>query len=301
MRFKAICLIIGSWLTVNNCLALEICGDIKQGELILLKSARNVVFYDNTQIADFVATEQNIKSKTECMVASDGQALLALQRNAAKKSLIADYPGTDYGTIYEIDIAPSKWDIQHIKGVAQHKVTPDKRHEKEISRELNDVRKALSKESFEEFWREGFTMPVNGRISGNFGNQRIYNGIPKNPHSGTDIAAPEGTPVKASGSGKVVLSGKNYFYTGNMVIISHGQSLYTIYAHLKEATVKDGDIVKKGDIIGYVGKTGRATGAHLHWGAVAGGVRFRPQSLLDINEKKCRHFDGIYIGSLVED
>ena len=133
-----------------------------------------------------------------------------------------------------------------------------------------------------------FIVPVDGKISGNFGNQRIFNGIPKNSHSGIDIAALEGTAVKASGDGKVILSGNDYFYTGNMVIIDHGQGLQTIYAHLKEAKVKEGDRVKKGDIIGLVGKTGRATGSHLHWGASLNNVRFRPHALLEINKKKCR-------------
>ena len=139
-------------------------------------------------------------------------------------------------------------------------------------------------------------MPVEGRISGHFGNQRIFNGVPKNPHSGTDIAALLGTEIKASGDGKVVLSGKDYFYTGNMVIIDHGAGLHTIYAHLQKAVVKSGDLVKKGEVIGYVGQTGRAIGAHLHWGASLNGVRFRPHSLLNINDKRCKKFSGTYMG-----
>ena len=138
-----------------------------------------------------------------------------------------------------------------------------------------------------DYWRDGFILPVEGRISGEFGNQRVFNGIPKSPHSGTDIAAPEGTPIKAAGNGKVILNGKDYFYTGNMVIIDHGQGLQTIYAHMKESKVKVGDEVKKGQIIGLVGHTGRATGPHLHWGASLNNVRFRPHSLLNINNKKC--------------
>ena len=172
-------------------------------------------------------------------------------------------------------------------GVEQHHVTPSKKHQAEIAREQNDVRHALGQKNMAQYWREGFIVPVDGRISGKFGNQRIFNGVPKNPHSGTDIAAPLGTPVKASGSGVVVLSDKDYFYTGNMVVVEHGQGLHTVYAHLQSAEIKVGDIVQKGDIIGYVGQTGRATGAHLHWGAVWHNIRFRPQSLLDLNNKKC--------------
>ncbi len=94
----------------------------------------------------------------------------------------------------------------------------------------------------------------------------------------------------------VVLSGKDYFYTGNMVILDHGQGLQTIYAHLQDLAVQKGEVVRQGQIIGHVGKSGRATGAHLHWGASLNNVRFRPHSLLDINKKKCRQYSGKYMG-----
>lgn len=126
-------------------------------------------------------------------------------------------------------------------------------------------------------------MPVKGRISGHFGGQRIMNGRKMNPHQGTDIAAPEGTPVKAASNGIVRLSGGNYFYSGNTVVIDHGHRLFTIYAHLKKASVKPGDYVRQGQVIGEVGKTGRVTGPHLHWGASLNGVRFTPESLLHMN------------------
>ena len=132
-------------------------------------------------------------------------------------------------------------------------------------------------------------LPITGSITSPFGYRTDPITGEVSYHSGTDIAAPEGTPVKASGSGKVILSGKNYFYTGNMVIIDHGQGLQTIYAHLKEAKVKAGEIVKQGQIIGLVGHTGRATGPHLHWGASLNNVRFRPHSLLNLNHKTCRN------------
>jgi len=295
-------LTICSLFVAQNTGALEICGDIKQGELLLLKNAHDVVLYNDVNIDTFMVNPNELTDKVAYYKQSqDGLMPVALSRDMSQKVLLADYPGTDYGTVYELDVTAAKWDIQRVEGVASHHVAPDKSHEKEILREQNDVRVALAKTEDYAFWREGFILPIKGRISGDFGNQRIFNGVPKNPHSGTDIAAPEGTEVKASGRGRVVLSGKDYFYTGNMVIIDHGQGLHTIYAHLKEALVKEGDEVEQGAVIGYVGKTGRATGAHLHWGAVLNGVRFRPHSLLDINKKKCRHFDGVYIGSLVEE
>lgn len=266
-------------------MALEVCGDLKQGELILLKekNIKKIVVFDNLKNREYT-------------VSPDGISLIALHRDVAQKIKLQVYPETENPTFYDLYIKPGKWDIQRVNGVAQHKVTPDKSHQKEIAREFADVNKALLSRSIDNYWRKGFIEPVKGRVSGYFGNQRIFNGVPKSPHSGTDIAAPEGTPVLASGAGKVVLSGKDYFYTGNMVIIDHGYGLQTIYAHLQEATVATGDIVNQGDIIGYVGKTGRATGAHLHWGASLNGVRFRPHSLLNINDKSCKKLNKQHVG-----
>ena len=285
--FKAICLMIFSLCFggVTAVEALEVCGEVKQGELILLKgkNTKKISVFNNLNKKDYLLDEE-------------GTTLIALHRDAPKKVELAVYSGTDAGDLYELDITPVKWDIQRIDGVKKRHVTPSGQHQKEIAREQKDVRQALAQKNMAGYWREGFILPVDGRISGQFGNQRIFNGVPKNPHTGTDIAAPEGTKVKASGSGIVVLSGRDYFYTGNMVVVDHGMGLQTIYAHLKDATVKKGDVVKKGEIIGYVGKTGRATGAHLHWGASLNNVRFSPHSLLDINEKKCRHISGNYMG-----
>ena len=287
MRFKEICLAIYSfWVLPVYAEDIEICGDLKQGELILIKNvtAKEVVIENNIG-------EKRYKSTPE------GYVLVALHRDVPK--IVKFYMNLTSGNVaqYEIKAAPAKWDIQRIDGVAQSKVTPISSEDlKEIKREQNDVGRSVTRYVIGDTWRNGFIVPVEGKISGNFGNQRIFNGIPKSPHSGTDIAAPEGTPVKAAGDGTVVLSGKNYFYTGNMVIIDHSQGLQTIYAHLKKATVKEGDKVKQGDIIGYVGKTGRATGAHLHWGASLNNVRFRPHSLLDINQKQCKKIHNQYMG-----
>lgn len=218
----------------HNASSLEICGDLRQGELILIKTHE----FQNISI-------NNDAEHKIYPVYADGSALIALPRDEAKNMFLDGIPGTDYITRYSLNIAPGAWDVQKISGVDTHKVSPSKRHEKEIQRERADVNKTLAKYSAEQDWKNGFILPVKGNISGNFGNQRIFNGIPKNPHSGTDIAAPEGTPVMASGDGIVTLSGKDYFYTGNMVIIDHGQGLQTIYAHLKNSVVKNGDKVKK--------------------------------------------------------
>lgn len=270
MIYKAIYLIcslglIGFSTTAS---ATQLCGKKSQGEIL--------VGYD-PQVAKVIL------NNLEYSATPEGKFLIALGRDNTKNQTITLINKKGQTKSFDLEVSPVKWDIQKINGVPQKKVTPSKNDQAEIKREQTSVQQALQNGLEQNYWQQGFVQPVEGRISGEFGGQRIMNGIAKAPHQGVDVAAAEGTKIKASGDGVVTLSGGDFFYSGNMIVIDHGYNLSTIYAHMKSTNVKIGDTVTKGQIIGEVGKTGRATGAHLHWGASLNGTRFDPKSLLHMN------------------
>ena len=139
---------------------------------------------------------------------------------------------------------------------------------------------ARSKITFNTGFRRGFTWPVRGRISGVYGSQRVLYGKPRAPHYGVDISAPIGSSVVAAADGVVSMTHLGMFFTGKTIHIDHGLGIGTVYAHLHKNNVKLGNFVKKGEVIGQVGKTGRVTGPHLHWGLSWKDMRLDPTSVL---------------------
>jgi murein DD-endopeptidase MepM/ murein hydrolase activator NlpD len=111
----------------------------------------------------------------------------------------------------------------------------------------------------------GFVWPAQGPISGVYGSQRFYNGEPRNPHYGVDVAVPKGTPVHAPAAGVVTLAEPDLYFSGGTVILDHGYRLSSTFLHMSEVSVQVGDELQAGDLIGAVGSTGRATGPHLDW------------------------------------
>jgi murein DD-endopeptidase MepM/ murein hydrolase activator NlpD len=126
-----------------------------------------------------------------------------------------------------------------------------------------------------------FILPHDGKMALNFGERRIYNNVPRSSHSGVDISAPFGEPVRASNSGSVALA-RDLYFSGQTVILDHGLGLFTYYCHFSKLMVKRGDIVKKGDVVGLVGSTGRSTGPHLHWAVRILRSRVDPLALLSL-------------------
>ena len=150
----------------------------------------------------------------------------------------------------------------------------------EIRREQAAFARAFANTAAERFWRLPFLRPVPQEASASsFGSRRIINGVPRAPHSGTDLSAPAGTEVVATNYGKVVLVG-DYFFAGGSVVIDHGGGLYSMYFHLSEFKVEEGDMVRRGDVVALSGGTGRVTGPHLHWGLRLNNTRVDPLTLL---------------------
>jgi murein DD-endopeptidase MepM/ murein hydrolase activator NlpD len=140
---------------------------------------------------------------------------------------------------------------------------------------------------FTEQWMgEGsFILPLEGKRAHNFGQKRVFNNLHHSVHSGEDIQAEFGTPVRASNSGRIALVADLY-YAGKIVILDHGLGVFSLYCHLSHINVKGGSFAKKGDVLGMVGSTGRVTGPHLHWGFKVHGQRVDPNSVLSLSLEK---------------
>ena len=175
--------------------------------------------------------------------------------------------------------------IQRIDGLEEKKVTPPEEVYERIKRENKWIGEARAIDSDLTFFKKKFMIPVeNAIITGVYGSQRILNGKPKWPHYGLDFASEEGTKIKAMLDGTVTLAEPDLFYTGGTLIFDHGHGISTLYMHMEKILVKKGQKVKQGDIIGTVGSTGRATGAHLDVRLNWFDIRLDPATVLDVKK-----------------
>jgi len=178
-------------------------------------------------------------------------------------------------------IQKRKYKIQRIDGLPEKKVTPPEELYERIKKENQLIGKAREIDSDLPFFKEKFILPVDDAIiTGVYGSQRILNGIPKWPHYGLDFAQKKGTPIKAMNNAIVTLAENDLFYTGATLIFDHGHGVSTLYMHMDKIFVKVGDHVKKGEIVGTVGSSGRATGPHLDIRLNWFSERLDPQSIL---------------------
>lgn len=219
---------------------------------------------------------------------SGGYFLLGFGRDAGPSSKLVVHgkrmrPGDVRQSPYIMTLRVKKrdYDIQRIDGLPRRKVTPHPEDLMRIRAEGRLMRDARSGRALRLGFLSGFVWPARGRISGVYGSQRILNGEPRRPHFGVDIAAPTGTPVIAPADGQVTLVHPGMFFNGKSIVMDHGLGLTTVYIHLSDASVRPGQLVKQGDVIGRIGATGRATGPHLHWGARVRNIEIDPALLVE--------------------
>lgn len=199
-------------------------------------------------------------------LAGDRRFLIAFDRDAAPTAILAARLASGAEVRQMLSIAPRAWDISRLDRLPKYPV-PRPEFERVRPGELAQISAARALRSDSQGWRQSFLWPVTGRISTLFGSQRIYAGEPGAYHSGIDIARPTGTIVLAPADGVVILAtARPFTLEGNLLLVDHGMGLNSAFMHLSRIEVKLGERVRRGQPIGAVGRSGRATGPHLHWG-----------------------------------
>ena len=264
---SAYCLALAASLLLasGNSTALQLNGARTQGGLVIGRVApRERVFLDSREVR----------------VSPDGVFLIGFGRDAPSevKLLVQNRDGVRVEK--RLSISKRSYKVSHVNGLPESKVTPKPSDMKKIREDNAKIARVRKLDSAEAHFMTGFIWPATGRISGVFGSQRILNGKPRRPHNGIDIAAPRGTPVVAMAEGQVALANSDMFLTGKTVMINHGHGLTSIYIHMDRITVKRADLVSRGQQIGAVGMTGRATGPHLHWGVSLFNTKLDPALLV---------------------
>ncbi len=216
-------------------------------------------------------------------VGTDGVAVFGAGRDERGPLEVTVVAPDGHRRNVSIAILPRDWPIERINGVPPKTVNPPPELAARIEREQAAVSAARNRDDAREDFLDGFVWPVRGRISGRFGNQRIYNGDPRAPHSGMDIAVPQGTPVRAPAAGIVTFAQPDLYLTGGTILLDHGFGLSSNFLHLSKLEVQVGERVSKGQVIALSGMTGRVTGPHLHWGFNWFGTRLDPLLLPGIS------------------
>ena len=232
----------------NTSHAVEFIGDFKQGSFILGKTdPSSKVIIDDRKVR----------------VTSDGYFAFGLDRDRINNVTIK-IKNKKETKLIEKKVFKRKYKIQRIDGLPPKQVTPPPEVYERIKKDNKLIGNARAIDSKLIFFKEKFIYPIDKYIiTGVYGSQRILNGKPRRPHYGIDFHAPEGTPVKSMMDGVVTLVKKDMYFTGGTIIFDHGHGISTLYMHMKDINVKKGQKVRKGQIVGTLGQSGRATGPHL--------------------------------------
>ncbi|MFT5677094.1 MAG: murein DD-endopeptidase MepM/ murein hydrolase activator NlpD [Paraglaciecola sp.] len=230
--------------------ALELNGELTQGSLIRGQLEPGSRLWLN---------EQEVK------VADSGHFVFGFGRDAKLKHQLKwrDVQGNDQTE--SLEISPRQYDTQKIEGIASKYVSPPKEVLERIRQDNQQVAKARKLNDDRIDFSHDFIWPAAGPISGVYGSQRVFNGVPKRPHFGVDVAAPTGTPVYAPADGVISLFVPDMYYSGGTMLIDHGHGVSSTFLHLSKGHVAAGTVVKQGQLVAEIGATGRVTGAHLDW------------------------------------
>ena len=246
--------------------ALELEGNLIQGGFVVGSGEPGMeVFLDGEAV----------------MVGEDGRFVFGFGRNAAASAALKVVYSDGRVHAQTLDIAEQVYDIERVDGLPPRTVTIPEEEKIRRAKERAMVAEARAPFTGAYDWAGGFSRPAEGRLSGFYGSQRILNGEPRWPHYGLDIAAPTNTPVKAPAGGVVRLAEQDFLLEGGIIIIDHGFGVSSTLMHLASVKVEPGQRVEKGDVVGGLGATGRATGPHVDWRVNWGSVRLDPALLLE--------------------
>lgn len=236
-------------LNVGICGELKVPNSIQQGDLVL------AMVTPGSRVS---VGERNVQ------VDEDGYFVFGLGRDYPQNIKIQAWHLDGTTSLETYPVVQRKYGEQRIDGLPQALVKPDEKLLARIKKEKNLVHQARLHDTSTIFFRSGIIWPVNGRITGVYGTRRILNGEARAPHYGLDIAAESGTRVVATADGTIRLA-TDLFLSGNTVIVDHGHGISSTYLHMEKILVSTTQFVRRGELIGYVGSTGRSTGAHLDW------------------------------------
>lgn len=250
IKFSSFIAVISALLLSATTNALELRGEWQQGGLIFGKVP--------------TGTQVEYLGK-QLQITPDGQFVIGLGRDAPAQARIKIIDATGQQQVHSFAVKARQYAIQKVTGVPQKTVEPNPEQVERAKREAQMAADARKGDLPLMFFAQPFEWPLLGPITGVYGSQRFYNGVPNSPHYGVDIAQPVGTLVKAPAGGLVTLVHPDMFFSGGTLIIDHGYGISSTFIHLSEVLVKKGDGITQGQVIAKVGKTGRATGPHLDW------------------------------------
>ncbi len=244
-------LLLCLWLiTVGVHADLQLKGEFVQGGLVIGQVEQGTLVFHNGQ---------------QLSVSTEGYFVLGFDRDAKSGDELVFQSATGKRSSRVLEVQAREYNIQTIEGISKRIMQPSKEDLQRIRLENSQIAMARKLDLERTDFNQRFQWPLLGPITGVFGSQRVYNGEPRRPHYGVDVAAKVGTEVRAPASGLVTLVHKDMFYSGGTLIIDHGHGLSSSFLHLSEILVREGDQIKQGELIAKVGATGRVTGAHLDW------------------------------------